>query len=197
MTTAVGRRPLARKLEREFRNLRAAAHPRLALVNAACRLLPDFWSGVVRARLYRRIGFDVDRHAAVLGNLDLPSGLPGFYGKLHIGAGVVVGTHVTFNLDAAVQLGRNVSIGPFVKIYTGTHQIGPGSNRRRPEVLARPVVIEDGSWVGLGAIVLPGVTIGHGSIVAAGAVVSQDVPPNSYVEGNPAKVVRQLPFGDR
>jgi acetyltransferase-like isoleucine patch superfamily enzyme len=64
-------------------------------------------------------------------------------------------------------------------------------------VLAKPVVIEDGSWIGLGAIILPGVTVGHGSIVAAGAVVDEDVPPDSYVAGNPAKVVQQLPWGNR
>jgi maltose O-acetyltransferase len=64
-------------------------------------------------------------------------------------------------------------------------------------VLAKPVVIEDGSWLGLGALILPGVTVGHGSIVAAGAVVMETVPPDSYVEGNPARVVRQLPWGNR
>ena len=46
-------------------------------------------------------------------------------------------------------------------------------------------------------MILPGVTIGHGSIVTAGAVDTEDVAPDSYVEGNPAKVVRQLPWGDR
>ena len=62
---------------------------------------------------------------------------------------------------------------------------------------AEPVTIEDGAWVRIGAIIAPGVTVGHGSIVAAGAVVLSDVPPNSYVEGNPAKVVRRLPWGSR
>src|SRR5256885_1609916 len=54
-----------------------------------------------------------------------------------------------------------------------------------------------GSWIGLGGLILPGVTVGHGSIVAAGAVVDQDVPPNSHVAGNPAQVVATLPWGDR
>ena len=49
----------------------------------------------------------------------------------------------------------------------------------------------------VGAIIVPGVTVGRGSIVAAGAVVLKDVPPNAYVEGNPAEVVRQLPWGYR
>ena len=84
-----------------------------------------------------------------------------------------------------------------MRIYTGTHQLGPGSSRRLGDVLARSVVIEDGCWVGLGAMILPGVTIGRGSVVAAGSVVGAGVPANSYIEGNPAQVVRQLPWGDR
>jgi acetyltransferase-like isoleucine patch superfamily enzyme len=123
--------------------------------------------------------------------------LPGFYQKIRIGSGANIANRVTISLDAEVRMGNNVSLGPYVKIYTGTHPIGPGSNRRGPEVLAKPVVIEDGSWIGLGAIILPGVTVGHGSIVAAGAVVDEDVPPDSYVAGNPAKVVQQLPWGNR
>jgi acetyltransferase-like isoleucine patch superfamily enzyme len=93
-------------------------------------------------------------------------------------------------------LGRNVAIAPEVLIYTGTHRIGPGSRRLGP-VSALPVTVEDGAWIRLGAIVVPGVTIGRGAIVAAGAVVLSDVPPNTYVEGNPAVVVRRLGWGDR
>ena len=180
-----------------LRAIAAHAHFRLALANFMCGLLPDFASGFVRGRVYRLIGIDVGPGAYVMGNLDLTGGVESFYGQLHIGAGASVGTHVTMNLDAEVRLGTNVSLGPFVKIYTGTHPIGPGSNRRLADVIAKPVEIQDGSWIGLGATILPGVTVGHGSIVAAGAVVDQDVAPNSYVAGNPAAVVQQLPWGDR
>ena len=174
-----------------------AWHVRLQIANLLCGLLPDFASGAIRTRLYRAIGLHIEHSAFIMGNLVLVSGLPDFYEKLSIGRGAVIGDHVTINVDARVTLGNNVSLGPHVLIYTGTHQIGPGSSRRRAEVLAKPVTIEDGCWIGLAAIVLPGVTVGHGSIVAAGTVVGQDVPPNSYVEGNPAHVVRQLPWGDR
>jgi acetyltransferase-like isoleucine patch superfamily enzyme len=162
-----------------------------------CGLLPDFGSGVLRGGLYRLIGLDVGRGAYLMGNLDLTGGSPSFYSRLHIGPGASVATHVTINLDAEVHLGSSVSLGPFVKIYTGTHPIGPGSVRRLAEVVAKPVVIEDGSWIGLGAMILPGVTIGRGSIVAAGAVVDSDVAPNSHVVGNPAQVIQELPWGDR
>jgi acetyltransferase-like isoleucine patch superfamily enzyme len=172
-------------------------HLKLRLANLVCGLLPDFGSGVLRSRLYRLIGMDIGAEASIAGNIEFVGGLPGFYTKIHIGSGANIANRVTISLDAEVHLGSNVSLGPYVKIYTGTHPIGPGSNRRGPEVVAKSVFIENGSWIGLGAIVLPGVTIGHGSIVAAGAVVDEDVPPDSYVAGNPAKVVQQLPWGDR
>lgn len=172
-------------------------HLKYRIANEIAGWLPEFVSGAIRGRLYRLCGFKIDESAFIIGNLTLISGQAGFYNKLSIGAGAVIGDHVTINLDAEVHLGENVSLGPRVLIYTGSHQIGPGSNRRVSTVLAKPVKIEKGCWIGLAAIVLPGVTIGQGSVVAAGAVVTQDVPPNSYVEGNPAKVVQKLPWGNR
>jgi acetyltransferase-like isoleucine patch superfamily enzyme len=180
------------------RSILSQFHLKLRLANLVCGLLPDFGSGAVRARVYRAIGLDIAASAFIMGNLELLSGSPeAFYEKLRVGSDTVIGNHVTINLDGPVTVGGNVSLSPFVRIYTSTHQLGPGSSRRMPGVLAKPVVIEDGCWVGLGAMILPGVTIGHGSVVAAGAVVTQEVPPDSYVEGNPAQVVRRLPWGDR
>ncbi len=187
-----------RRLAHYSRELLHQFHLKFWFANLICGLLPDYGSGVIRGRLYRLVGFDIAGSAWIMGNVELAMGSAGgFYDKLHVASGGVIGNHVTINLDADVHLGTNVAISPFVRIYTGTHQLGPGSSRRLDPVLAKPVVIEDGSWIGLGAMILPGVTIGHGSIVAAGAVVMESVPPDSYVEGNPAKVVRQLPWGDR
>lgn len=166
------------------------------LVNFICGLLPDFFSGVIRARIYRLAGFKIGQGTFIIGNLDLISGQPGFYDKLEVGPNNVIGNRVAINLDDKVILEENVSISPFVRIYTGTHNIGPGSNRRQHELLSKPVVIERGSWIGMCAVILPGVRIGHGSIVAAGAVVTKDIPPDSYVEGNPAKVIQTLPWGE-
>lgn len=186
------------RLEQIARELPANLHVRLALANLIGRLLPWPVGPLLRARCYRLAGLRKVHHSAfIMSNLELISGQPGMYEKLVIGPGAVIGHHVTINLDAQVALGSNVSLGPFVRLYTGTHQIGPGSNRRVSALLARPVRIGDGCWIGLGAVILPGVTIGRGCIVAAGAVVGQDVPPNSYVEGNPSRVTRQLPWGDR
>ena len=59
-------------------------------------------------------------------------------------------------------------------------------------VSTKPVVIEDDIWIGANAVILPGVTIGHHTVVAAGAVVTKDVPPHSLVAGVPAKIIKQL-----
>jgi acetyltransferase-like isoleucine patch superfamily enzyme len=117
--------------------------------------------------------------------------------KLRIGPECMIGPEVTMGLDACITIGRGVSISPGATLYTGSHNLGAGSQRMSPIVSARPIVVEDGAWIGMRALILPGVRIGRGSVVAAGAVVTQDVPPNTLVSGNPATVVRKLPLGDR
>lgn len=171
-------------------------HGKFVVANALSGLLPNFVSGAVRGRLYRWAGFQIGNGAFIMGNLHLTSAIAGFYGKLVIGPNTTIADHVTINLDAQVTIGKNVAIAPHVLIYTGSHKIGPGS-MRLGEVSGLPVSIEDGAWVRLGAIIVPGVTVGRGSIVAAGAVVLKDVPPDTYVEGNPAQAVRRLPWSDR
>jgi len=193
------RRPISERLAR-FRRyadlLRRSLHVRYALANLISRLLPDFASGIIRGRMYRWAGFEIGDGAFIMGNLILKSASPGFYENLSIGEGTTLADSITINLDAKVTIGKNVAIAPHVLIYTGSHQIGPGS-MRIGDMTALPVTIEEGAWVRLGAIIVPGVTVGRGSVVAAGAVVLKDVPPNTYVEGNPAKVIRQLPWGYR
>lgn len=81
-------------------------------------------------------------------------------------------------------------IGPNVSIITSGHPLEP--SRRRDGVTAAPIVIERNVWIAAGATIIGGVTVGENSVVAAGAVVTKDVPPNSLVAGVPAKVIRML-----
>jgi maltose O-acetyltransferase len=184
------------RLRRYANLIRRSMHFRYNVACLFSRLLPDVASGIIRGRIYRWAGFDIGEGAFIMGNLRLTSAAPDFYNKLSIGEGATLADGITINLDGKVTIGKNAAIAPHVVIYTGSHQIGPGS-KRIGDFTALPVTIEEGAWVRVGAIIVPGVTIGRGAIVAAGAVVLKDVPPNAYVEGNPAQVVRQLPWGYR
>jgi acetyltransferase-like isoleucine patch superfamily enzyme len=171
-------------------------HVRYLLALGIAHLVPRFTAGPLIARLYRVAGFRIGAGSSLVGPLHVVSGLA-FEENLVVGRDVLISTNVTINVDDMVRIEDSVSISPFVKIYTASHPIGPGSHRMMWEVAAKPVTIERGAWIGLGALILPGVTVGHGSIVGAASVVTTNVPPNTYVEGNPAKVVRNLPWGDR
>jgi maltose O-acetyltransferase len=177
--------------------LRSTFHLRYRLANALCGVLPDFVSGAIRGRVYRLAGFEIGDGAFLMSNLTVSGGSAGsFYANLSIGDSCTIAERVAINVDAPVTIGKNVGLGPEVIIWTATHRIGPGS-RRLGRLDALPVVIEEGAWVRLRAVIVPGVTIGRGAIVAAGAVVLTDVPPNTYAEGNPAKVTRKLGWGNR
>jgi maltose O-acetyltransferase len=86
----------------------------------------------------------------------------------------------------AVTIGEGAQIGPAVQIYTADHPRDPAQRRSGLE-LGRPVFIGRNTWIGGGAILLPGVTIGEDAIVGAGAVVTRDVAPGATVAGNPAR----------
>ena len=113
--------------------------------------------------------------------------------KLEIGSR----TYLNYGLDLAatelVAIGADCLIGNHVTITDNSfHELTERS--RRPS--GRPIVIEDGVWIGNRAVILPGVRIGAGAIVGAGSVVTHDVPPGTVVAGNPARIVRQLAQGE-
>ncbi len=121
-------------------------------------------------------GAKVLRHTEIVGPVTIGAGT-------FINRGCLIQGHST--------IGAGVSIGPRVQLITDTHRIG-SSAHRAGEGLKVPVVIEDGAWIGAGAILLPGVVIGAGAIVAAGAVVNKSVPPNTLHGGVPARKLRRL-----
>lgn len=95
-------------------------------------------------------------------------------------------------LDCArVTFGKHVFVGPDCGFYTAAHPMDP---KRRNQGLeyARPITVGDNVWFGGGVRVLPGVTIGEGSVIAAGSVVTKDVPPYVVAGGNPCRVLREL-----
>jgi maltose O-acetyltransferase len=184
------------RLRRELGSLSGCFHPRLALAQALGRCLPEFALVSVRAALYRAAGLALASGVTVHGRLHFV-GRRKDLSQIQIGPGCILAPGIRFGLDAPVCLGKNVSLGPGVTLCTATHAMGFGSRRMNPALEARPIVIGDGAWVCMNAILLPGVTVGAGAIVSAGAVVTEDVPPHTLVAGVPATVQQELPFASR
>ena len=118
---------------------------------------------------------------------------PPFYtafGKTtRVGKDVFINFGCTFLDQGGITLEDGVFIGPGAKILTEHHPEEPALRHR---LLVKPVVIRCNAWIGAGAMILPGVTVGENAIVAAGAVVTKDVPDNAVVAGVPAKVLRNI-----
>lgn len=108
-----------------------------------------------------------------------------------IGEGTWINTGFTVVDDAPVRIGSRVLIGPHVTISTAGHPVHPALRITSAQFSA-PVTIEDEAWVGAHVVLLPGVTVGRGSVVAAGAVVAKDVPPMCVVGGVPARILRRI-----
>lgn len=102
---------------------------------------------------------------------------------------VVIGSYVAMAINSAIADTDFHPIDPALRLLDAVACSPLGGGHPRPEVLARPVVIEDDVWIGPNALILKGVRVGAGSIIEAGAVVTRDVPPLSRVIGNPARVV--------
>lgn len=149
--------------------------------------------------LYRRFNREDDEDAqlALLSTLlgELAEGAficPPFqcsYGRhISLGVGSFINMGATLLDNAPIRIGAGVMMGPNVQIYTAAHALNADERLAGVET-ALPVTIEDRVWIGGGAILLPGVTIGREAIVGAGAVVSKDVPAGARVVGNPARIL--------
>ena len=118
---------------------------------------------------------------------------PPFYtdcGKnITVGKNVFINTGCRFQDQGGIRIGDHVLIGHNVVLATLNHDFAPYN---RATMHPAPIHIEDRVWIGANATVVPGVTIGENSIVAAGAVVTTDVPPNTIVGGVPAKVLKRI-----
>ncbi|MGN6162743.1 MAG: sugar O-acetyltransferase [Marmoricola sp.] len=109
--------------------------------------------------------------------------------NLRLGERVFINQGCTFLDYAGITLGERTMVAPNVTFVTMGHPVDP--EERRTWLTGAPIVVEENVWVGAGATILPGVTIGRDSVVAAGAVVAEDVPPSSMVKGPKATIQRQ------
>lgn len=123
--------------------------------------------------------------------------------KVYDDARLTVGDHTTINYQTLISVAKEVRIGKHcslageIKIFDNNSHSTDYRARREKRPLERkdvaPVIIEDDVWVGTQTIILKGVRIGRGAVIAAGSVVTREVPPFTLVAGNPARVLRKLP----
>jgi maltose O-acetyltransferase len=119
---------------------------------------------------------------------------PPFY--CDYGAHIELGQRVFFNFNCVVldvcrvTIGDFTLFGPAVQIYSATHPMDAA--QRRVHEMGRPIAIGSDVWVGGGAILCPGVTVGDRAVIGAGSVVTRDVPPGVFAAGNPCRVIRPI-----
>jgi acetyltransferase-like isoleucine patch superfamily enzyme len=110
--------------------------------------------------------------------------------NLRFGRNVFVNHGCTAMDFGGIDIGDDVMLGPNVQLISSGHPVDPAT--RRSQITTAPIRIGRGVWIAAGATVLQGVTVGDDAVVAAGAVVTKDVPPRTLVAGVPAKVIRAL-----
>ncbi|MGY1671003.1 acyltransferase [Geodermatophilus sp. SYSU D00710] len=108
--------------------------------------------------------------------------------RLSVGEGTFINTGCFFNTSAPITIGARCNIAMQVLFTTSSHE--PGDRSRRAGLnTAQPIVVGDGTWIGARATILPGVTIGEGCVIAAGAVVTEDCEPHALYGGVPARLI--------
>lgn len=115
---------------------------------------------------------------------------------VHFGNHVYANFNLTLVDDTHIYVGDHVMFGPNVTVCTGTHPLDAGLRRRHVQYNL-PVHIGSNVWIGGGAFILPGVTIGENSVIGANSVVTKDIPKNVIAVGNPCRVLRELDENDR
>ncbi|MEI2663088.1 sugar O-acetyltransferase [Rossellomorea sp. LJF3] len=118
------------------------------------------------------------------------------------GYNIHVGNNFFANFDCVildvckVSIGENCMLAPGVHIYTATHPVNPIERNKGPEY-GKPVIIGHNCWIGGGAIINPGVSIGDNVVIASGAVVTKDVPSNVVIGGNPARIIKKIELEEK
>lgn len=161
------------------------------LLGYVARTLPSSAFAKTRTALFRAAGVSIGAHSFIQGPMRL-TGIGNPCKLLTIGEHTLVTGGLHVDLGAPVRIGNWVRIGHDVTLLTIDHALG-ASFLRAGTSSFHEIVIEDGSWIASRCTLLPGVVIGRGAIVAAGAVVTRSVLANTLVGGVPARVIRELP----
>jgi len=138
----------------------------------------------IRERLSEITGKEIDKSTTIF----VPF-YTNFGQHINIGKRVFINHACTFLDLGGITIEDDVQIGPKVNLITENHPLDPS---QRKTVDLKSILIKRNAWIGAAATILPGVTVGENSVVAAGAVVNKDVPDNTIVGGIPAKIIRTI-----
>lgn len=138
----------------------------------------------VRKKLSEIIGVKIDDSTTIF-----PPFHTNFGQHIRLGKNVFINHACSFLDIGGITIEDDVQIGPRVNLTTENHPLDPN---QRTTLILKPILIKRNAWIGAAATILPGVTIGENAVVAAGAVVNRDVPPNTIVAGVPAKIVKTM-----
>lgn len=160
-----------------------------SLVNIILNILPrlriiDFY----RYKLYKLTGIKFSGKCEICGNFDIKT--IGKNYNIKIGDGTFFNKNVFFEPYSSISIGNFCQIGPSVMFETVSHELIPKNNYR--EIITKSIIIDDYVWIGAGSIILPGVHIGEGSVIAAGSIVNKDIPSFTLYGGVPAKKIKNL-----
>jgi len=138
----------------------------------------------VREKLSEIIGIEIDESTTVF-----PPFYTNFGRLIRLGKNVFINHACSFLDIGGITIEDDVQIGPRVSLTSENHPLDP---KDRKTLILNPIVIKRNAWIGAGATILPGVTVGENAVVAAGAVVTRDVPSNTVVAGIPAKIIKSF-----
>ena len=127
-------------------------------------------------------GIHIEKNVKVVGPIYVT-------GQLNIGENTWVGNDFRVEGNGTVTIEANCDIAPAVQCFTGTHEIG-SSKRRAGAGINQPIIVGNGCWICGATKILPGITIGHGCVISAGAVVNKDIPDNVLAGGVPAHIIK-------
>lgn len=162
---------------------------RLDAVRMVFRLLPEMAAYGFKTCLLRWCGVEVGYGVRVCSSVHISGG-----GRLVLGDHAWIGSLATLRAspNSTLSIGHDVDIAPRVTLWTGTHNVQIGRSKAAGPGISKDIVIGNGAWLAMGAMVLPGCQIGECCVVAAGAVVDKDVPRRTLVAGVPAEVKKTL-----
>jgi len=159
----------------------------LYLTNIFFKLVPETRCFSLKALLLRLSGINLGKNVRVCSSVTILGS-----GRLSIGDDTWIGHQTLISTSSQIIIGKYVDIAPRVYIGTGTHEIDNFGKRSAGAGINKDIIIQDGVWLGANCILLPGVTIGEKSVVAAGALVTKDIPARVIVAGVPARIIRSI-----